>query len=329
MTLLFIRLLFLLMSGIVGYQIGSMVDQTLWGVAAGMASALLLIVVEVSLRRVSVRGLSSMVFGLLLGLFMAKLISDILALLPLGDFVQSILRVIFTLVFSYLGAVMALRGKDEFNVIIPYVRFRRQDIKEGVILLDTSAIIDGRVADVYKTKFLSGRLVVPRFVLNELQKIADSEDSIKRQRGRRGIEILRSMQKDSAMDVRIQEEDMVGEQDVDTKLIRLAKIMEARICTTDFNLNRIATIQGVDILNINELVNAIKAVVFPGEILEVRLVKEGKEPDQGVSYMDDGTMVVVSEARRLIGQKVKVSVSSVLQTQAGRMIFAKIIRESS
>ena len=327
MTLLFIRIFFLIISGIVGYQIGGIYQEPLMGVGLGSLCALFLIGVEASLRRVSVRGLSSMVFGLLLGVFMAKLVSDILALLPLGDSLQALLRVIFTLIFSYLGAVMALRGKDEFNIIIPYVRFKRQDLRDGVILLDTSAIIDGRIADIYKTNFLTGRLVVPRFVLNELQRISDSDDMIKRQRGRRGMEILRSMQKDSDMDVRIQEEDMAGDQDVDIKLVRLAKVMEARVCTVDFNLNRIATIQGVEILNLNELVNAVKSVVFPGEVMEVRLIKEGKEVEQAVAYMDDGTMIVVSDARRLIGQKVKVNVSSVLQTQAGRMIFAKMIKE--
>ncbi len=327
MTLLFIRTFFLIISGIVGYQIGAMYQQPIWGVGIGVLCAFFLIGIEASLRRVSVRGLSSMVFGLLLGVFMAKLVSDILALLPLGEFLQSVLRVVFTLIFSYLGAVMALRGKDEFNIIIPYVRFKRQDLRDGVILLDTSAIIDGRIADIYKTNFLTGRLVVPRFVLNELQRISDSDDAIKRQRGRRGMEILRSLQKDPAMDIRIQEEDMAGDQDVDIKLVRLAKIMEARICTVDFNLNRIASIQGVEILNINELVNAVKAVVFPGEVMEVRLLKEGKEAEQAVAFLDDGTMIVVSDARKLIGQKVKVSVSSVLQTQAGRMIFAKIVKE--
>ncbi len=327
MTLTFIRVFFLILSGIVGYQIGSAQNQPWMGLIGGLACAGFWILIEISMRRVSVRGLSSMVFGLLLGVFMANIVANILDLLPLGSFLQSIFRVILTLIFSYLGAVMALRGKDEFNVIIPYVRFKRQDVKEGVILVDTSAIIDGRIADIYKSHFLTGRLVIPRFVLHEMQKLADSQDNIKRQRGRRGLDILRSMQQDNALDIRIQEEDVPGAQEVDVKLIHLAKIMDARICTTDFNLNRIATIQGVDILNINELVNAVKAVVFPGEIMDVRLIKEGKEADQAVAFMDDGTMVVVSEGRKLIGQKVKVSVSSVLQTQAGRMIFGKIIKE--
>jgi len=325
MTLLFIRIFFLIISGVVGYQVGLINAQPFWGLGVGCFFGFILIILEANMQRVSVRGLSSMVFGLILGMVMAKLITDVLSLLPLGDIIQSILRVVLTLIFSYLGAVMALRGKDDFNVIIPYVRFQRQDLNENVFLLDTSAIIDGRIADVCKSNFFQARIVVPRFVLQELQKIADSEDSLKRQRGRRGMEILRGMQKDPQVDLKVHEDDVLpGNQDVDTKLIRLAKILEAKICTTDFNLNRIAEIQGVNILNINELANSLKAVVFPGEAMEVKLVKEGKENDQAVAYLDDGTMIVVADARKLIGRKVKVDVSSVLQTQAGRMIFAKL-----
>jgi uncharacterized protein YacL len=275
------------------------------------------------MKRVSVRGLSSVVFGLLFGVIMAKLIADTLALVPFTESFQASMRVVLTLIFSYLGAIIALRGKDEFNLIIPYVRLRRTDVKEGVILLDTSAIIDGRVADIYRSHFLGGRLVVPRFVLHELQRLADSEDDLKRQRGRRGMDILRAMQKDPAMDVHVHEDDLPMDQPVDLKLIRLAKIMEARVCTTDFNLSRMATIQGAEILNINELVNSVKPVIFAGEELDVLVIKEGKEEHQGVGYLEDGTMVVVTEGRRFLGQKVKVVVTSVLQTQAGRMIFSK------
>ncbi|MFH1359987.1 MAG: TRAM domain-containing protein [Candidatus Omnitrophota bacterium] len=323
MTLIFVRVFFLIISGTVGYQIGLISDQPLIGVGFGCLAGLGLIFLEANMRRVSVSGLSSMVFGLILGMIMAKLITDILSLLPLGDVVHSILKVVLTLTFSYLGAVMALRGKDEFNLIIPYVRFKRQDLRQDVVLLDTSSIIDGRIADVCKTKFFEARIVVPRFILQELQHIADSEDSNKRQRGRRGMEILRSMQKDSSLDVKIHEDEGLTNEETDAKLIRLAKLMEARICTTDFNLNRIATIQGVTIMNVNELANAVKSIVFPGEIMDVRLLKEGKEPNQAVAYLDDGTMIVVSDARRYIGQKMKVIVTSVLQTQAGKMIFAK------
>lgn len=327
MTLLFIRVFFLIISTLVGYYVGAINSQSILGIIIGAISGGLLIAMEANMRRVTVRGLSSMVFGLMLGFFMAKLISDILSLLPIGTYFHSVFRVVLTLIFSYLGAVMALRGKDEFNIIIPYVRFKRQDVTDRVTLLDTSAIIDGRVADIYKTNFLEGRIVIPRFVLEELQKLSDSDDPLKRQRGRRGMEVVRLMQKDSDMDLKIHEDDIGGEPEVDSKLVRLARLMDARVCTTDFNLSRVGQAQDVQIVNINELANAVRAVVFAGEEMEVRLVKEGKEQNQAIAYLDDGTMVVVSDGRRLINQKVKVNVSSVLQTQAGRMIFAKLVNK--
>lgn len=328
MTLLFIRIFFTILCAVVGYQIGDIIHDSVMGIVFGLLVAAFLIAVESTFRKVSLRGLSSMVFGLLLGIVMAKLIADILTLLPLGDVFLPIARVVLTVSFSYLGAVMALRGKDEFNIIIPYVRFRRQDLKEGIIVLDTSAIIDGRIIDIHKSGFLAGRLVAPRFVLHELQRLADSQDDIKRERGRRGLEILRTMQKDSTVDIRVHEDDLAGTEAVDVKLVRLAKILDARLCTTDFNLSRMATIQDVGILNIHDLVNAVKAVVFSGEEMEVRLLKEGKEASQAVGYLEDGTMVVVSEGRKFIGQLCKVYVTSVLQTQAGRMIFAKIAEQA-
>lgn len=324
MTIIFIRIFFIIISMIIGYQIGDIKSMHFLGVIIGLVASVLIIFLESAMRRVSLRGLSSVVFGLILGIIMAKLIADIFSILPLGIEMTSLLRVILTLLFSYLGAVMAIRGKDEFNVIIPYIRFRRQDVKEEMIVIDTSAIIDGRIVDIYKTKFFEARLLVPRFVLKELQHIADSSDPIKRQRGRRGLEMLQSMQKDPSLDIRIHEEDISNVEDVDAQLVRLAKGLEAKIFTTDFNLNRIAALQGVKVLNINELANALKPVVFPGEAMEVRLLKEGKEFNQGVAYLDDGTMIVVEDARKLIGQMVKVNVTSVLQTQAGRMIFAKL-----
>ncbi len=325
MTLLFIRIFFLVLSGVVGFLIGNVYNRELLGVLIGLLGASFLIILEITMKRVSVRGLSSVVFGLLFGVIMAKLVADTISLIPLHDSILSAVRVVMTLIFSYLGAVIALRGKDEFNLIIPYVRFRRTDLKDGVVVLDTSAIIDSRVFDIYRTHFLAGRLVVPRFVLHELQRLADSEDDLKRQRGRRGMEILRTMQKDTAMDVRVHEDELQSEEGgVDLKLVKLAKIMEARLCTTDFNLGRMATIQGVDVVNVNDLVNAVKPVVFSGEEMEIMIVKEGKEENQGVGYLDDGTMVVVTEGRRYFGQRVKVLVTSVLQTQAGRMIFAKM-----
>jgi uncharacterized protein YacL len=192
-----------------------------------------------------------------------------------------------------------------------------------VVLLDTSAIIDGRVSDIFKTGFLGGRLVVPRFVLHELQRLADSEDDTKRQRGRRGMEILKTMQKDPATDVRIHEDDFDRSRGRGFEISQAFQDDGCRICTTDFNLSRIASIQGIEMLNINDLVNAVKPVVFTGEELEIKLLKEGKEANQAIGYLEDGTMVVVSDGRRALGQTVKVYVTSALQTQAGRMIFAK------
>ena len=324
MTLLIIRIFFLIISATVGYQIGDISGWGLMGLVGGAGFGLLLIFFETKMYRVSLRGLSSMVFGLILGMAIAKLVTDILALLPLGEYFLSLFRVILTIVFCYLAITMALRGKDDFNLIIPYVRFRKENFYENVVILDTSAIIDGRIMDICKTDFFQARLVVPRFVLKELQTLSDSKDAIKRDRGRRGMEILHVMQKDPAIDVKVHEDDFADLTDVDDKLLHLAKRIETRICTTDFNLNRNAGIQGIKILNINELVNAVKPVVFPWDRITIKLVKEGTEHQQAVGYLNDGTMIVVADARHLIGHDVSVEITSAIQTQAGRMIFGKI-----
>lgn len=324
MTLSFIRVFFLILSAALGYYIGLFFQLPVLGIQAGCLSGLVLIFLESRMRRVSVRGLSSMVFGLLLGVFMAKLISDIMMFLPIGVFWHSVTKVILTLIFSYLGAVMALRGKDEFSIIVPYVRFRRQDSRDKVILLDTSVIIDGRVADIYKINFIPGRLVVTRSVLQELQALADSADDLKRQRGRRGLELLKSMRADPKLDLSIHEDEFHRDQLVDERLIEQAKMMDAALCTNDFNLSEIAALQGVEVLNIQELARSVTPVLFNGDALTVRLVKEGKENAQAVAYMDDGTMVVVNRAKDKIGQDVTVRVNSILQTNAGKMIFADL-----
>lgn len=324
MNLLFARILFLIGSILVGYQSLLVHNNGLLGGLIGAVVALVIILLEIGMRKVSVRGLSSCVFGLLLGLIMAKLVIDAFSIAPLPAETISILRVAVTLIFAYFGMVIGLRGKDEFNVIIPYVRLRRQDQSEEVTLLDTSVIIDGRILDIFKTKFLEGKVIIPRFVLKELQQIADSTDSNKRQRGRRGLEILHTIQKDAGQVISIHEEEFPETYEVDAKLVRLAKLLEAKIMTVDFNLNRVATFQGIKVLNINELANALKPVVFPGEQMQIKLLKEGKEHNQAVGYLEDGTMVVVEEGRRMLGQEVRVVVTSVLQTQAGRMIFTKL-----
>jgi uncharacterized protein YacL len=326
MNLLFARILFILGCAAIGFQTGDSKGAGIVGALVGLLAGMLIIFSEVGMRRVSVKGLSSAVFGLILGLIMAKLVTDAVSLASIPTANLSLVRVTLTLVFCYLGMVIGLRGKDEFNLIIPYVRLRRQDQPEEVVILDTSIIIDGRIVDICKTKFLEGKLVVPRFVLKELQQIADSTDAMKRQRGRRGLEILNILRKEAGVDVTIQEEDIPETQEVDAKLVKLAKLLVGKILTVDFNLNRVATIQGIKVLNINELANALKPVVFPGETIRVKLIKEGKEHNQAVAYLEDGTMIVVEEGRKLIGQDVTVVVTSVLQTQAGRMIFTKLSR---
>lgn len=329
MTLIFIRIFFVILSVIIGFQVGSFVqigssDFSALGALIGLSVAMIIIILEFTMRKVSVRGLSSAVFGLLFGLIMAKLVSDTLSLISLNQNLIYSLRVVLTLIFCYLGMIMAIRGRDEFNIIVPYVKFSRQDQKDEIILLDTSVIIDGRIADICKTGFLDGKFIVPRFVLKELQQIADSSDSLKRERGRRGLDILSKLQKNSNIDVKIHNEDFADIKEVDLKLVKLAKVLAAKIFTNDYNLNKVSEIQGIRVLNVNELANSLRPVVLPGEMLEIRLIKEGKEYNQGVGYLEDGTMVVVDNGRRMIGQNVNVAVASVLQTAAGRMIFARL-----
>jgi uncharacterized protein YacL len=329
MTLIFIRIFFVALGTIVGYQIGLLFlvlgdNAAFWGAVSGLFGSLIIISLELSMRKISTRGLSAAVFGLLFGLIIAKLLSDALVLVPMSEAVASSIRLVLLLIFSYLGMVIAMRGRDEFNLVIPYVKFSRQDRGDEVLILDTSVIIDGRIADITQTKFIEGRFIIPRFVLRELQQVADADDSLKRNRGRRGLDILAKMQKNANIDVKIHEEDFPEIAEVDAKLVKLAKVLDAKVITNDFNLNKVAQIQGVKVLNINELVNALRPVVLPEEIMEIRLNKEGKEHNQAVAYLDDGTMVVVEEARRLIGRTVKVIVTSVLQTAAGRMIFARL-----
>jgi uncharacterized protein YacL len=323
MNLLFLRILFVVTSGIIGYQT---VNPPFLGAVFGTVAGLVIILLEIGMRKVSVRGLSSVVFGLVLGLIMAKFVTDALSLIKMAAASMALTRVVLTMIFCYFGMVLGLRGKDEFNIIIPYVRLRRQDQGEEVTVVDTSAIIDGRIQDILKTKFLEGKIVIPRFVLKELQQIADSTDPVKRQRGRRGLEILNTIQKEAGVNLALNEDDFPEVREVDAKLVKLAQLLEAKIMTVDFNLNHVASLQGVKVLNINELANALKPVVFPGEAMQIKLLKEGKEYNQAVGYLDDGTMVVVEEARRLIGQEVRVVVTSVLQTPAGRMVFTKITK---
>lgn len=329
MTVIFIRLFFVIASAAVGYQVGFLVKGpgSSWPFLSACLGAMIsfvIIIFEIVTRRISVKGLSSAVFGLILGLIMAKLLINLFELIPIDEITKNSVSMVVTLIFIYLGMVIAMRGKDEFNLVIPYVKLTRQNEKEEFILLDTSVIIDGRIADICKSKFIEGKLIMPHFILRELQQIADSPDALKRNRGRRGLDVLNKMQKISGINIKIHDQDYADIEEVDAKLVKMAKILDAKILTNDYNLNKIAELQGVTVLNINELANALKPVVLPGETMSIKITKEGKEQNQGVGYLDDGTMIVVDYARQLMGKKVDVVVSSVLQTAAGKMIFAKL-----
>jgi len=269
-------------------------------------------------------------FGLVIGLLIATLLTNPISLLP--DPFGKILPFVIMVFSSYLSIYLfVMRKEDIFNVIRSFSsgegRFGRGDHShdnQKMILLDTSVIIDGRVADIARTGFLPGFLNIPRFVLNELQFVADSSDSLRRQRGRRGMAVLAELQKIPSVKVSISDLDADGIKEVDEKLVVLAKQLKCPILTNDYNLNRVAELQGVSVLNINELANAVKMIVLPGELLAVAIIQEGKESNQGVGYMDDGTMVVVDGGNKFIGTTKQVSVTKVLQTAAGKMIFGKI-----
>lgn len=293
------------------------------GALIGFLLALLVLLIDAFFKRFSVRNILSILLGIGLGLLIHRLFMGLTQYADLSEAVQRQIGVISALMFSYLGAVTVLRGQDEFNLVIPFVKLEGKGAGEEIILLDTSVIIDGRIADIAETHFLGGRLVLPRFVLKELQLIADSSDPLKRSRGRRGLDILNRMKNNPNIEVKIQEMDFPEFSTVDAKLVKMAQVIGAKVFTNDYNLNKVAELQGVKVLNINELANALKPIVIPGETMQVKILKEGKEHDQGVAYLNDGTMVVVDNGRRRIGQTVNVVITSVLQTQAGRMIFAK------
>lgn len=280
--------------------------------------------------KLSMHSLILALVGLLAGLIIAALLSYPLSLLPkpLGN----ILPFVGVLLCGYLGVAIFLARQNELTSFWGTLSSRKSgtkdmaDVKgksESVVLLDTSVIIDGRIADIARTGFIPGAMLIPRFVLNELQYIADSSDSLRRQRGRRGIEVLANLQKVTNAQVKISDIDVEGIKETDEKLIVLARQLRCPIVTNDYNLNRVAELQGVSVLNINELANAVKSSMLPGEILNIRVIQEGKELNQGVGYIDDGTMVVVENGKDYIDQEINVTVTKVLQTAAGRMIFAR------
>ena len=330
-TLLVIRICFVglcvLTSWLLCYSINEW-DQYRWiAVSVGLLIGALVILIDVMLKGFSLRGLSAITFGLAAGSLVAWLIARS-PLLDQGD-PQNIylVRLVLFVICSYLGTVIALRGRDEFNLVIPYVRFVPQDVDVPLIVVDTGALIDGRIARVCETQFLGAALIIPSFVLSELQEIASSSDPLKQARGRRGLDVLNELRKIKHIDIRIHESEVVRRQDMDAKLVFIARSMRAKLLTTEVNLAKMAQFHGVTWLNLHALEKSLRPALVLGETIELDLVKSGKDEGQAVGYLADGSMVVVNNSRAFIGKRVTVEITGVLPTAGGKMIFSNLLGE--
>ncbi len=335
-----VRIIGMIVMGLLGWEVGVLLGGrtdaqsvryvltlSLAGAALGLLITPYLVLrpirnIRNSIRTASAQQVLSGMGGLVVGLIASALLALPLSFLPSPW--GKALPAAFAVILGYLGTFIGVVRHRDFFALLSGRLSREVSREDNIVLLDTSVIIDGRIADISHTGFISGTMIVPRFVLNEIQHIADSPDPLRRARGRRGLDMLNRLQKESVVPIRVADLDVEDVRDVDDKLVMLAKRLRSPIITNDYNLNRVAELQGVTVLNINELANAVRAVVLPGENLSVSIIQEGKELGQGVGYLDDGTMVVVENGRRHIGQTITVVVTKVLQTAAGRMIFAQI-----
>lgn len=332
-TLIAIRAVFFVLCGaggwLVCYTIREWDEYRLRALLIGLLIGALVILVDILLKGFSLRGLSAISFGLAIGTLIAHLIGSS-PLFRWGDTPTVYLfQLVLFIVCTYLATVIALRGKDEFNLVIPYVRFVPHEVDVPLVVVDTSVLIDGRIARVCEAGFLNAALVIPRFVLNELQAVADSTDSHKQARGRRGLEVLNELRRLKHLDIRIPESEVTKRTDVDAKLVFLAQSMRAKLLTTDYNLAKMAEFHGVPWLNLNQLAKSLRPELMIGETLEVELVKPGKDEGQAVGYLEDGSMVVVASSRALIGQRVSAEIVSVLPTGGGKMVFARLVSAAS
>ncbi len=323
--LLLIRILFVILLGLAGYYLRPFNLEPPFAAIAGAILGASIVLFEIRLKKVSLKRLIGAAFGSILGILGAYLISLVLAqALPNSYNTVPFLQLVLLLLMAYVGLVVGANKGDMLNLAALGGLFGGEKAsKDTFKILDTSVIIDGRIADIADTGFLDGILVIPQFVLRELQLVADSADSMKRNRGRRGLDVLQRIQKMPHLNIQILEDDFPNVREVDMKLIELAKVYSCKVVTNDFNLNKVAQLHGVEVLNINELANSLKPIVLPGETMRVFILKEGKEYNQGVAYLDDGTMVVVDNAKRMISKTIDISVTSVLQTTAGKMIFGR------
>ena len=322
--LFLVRFIFVLVVAVTCYFISPFRLPSNLDAAIGAVIGLAIVLFEWRLRRVSLKRLIGAAIGSVLGIFGAYLFALVIRNTIPEEHTRSFLQILVMLLMAYVGLIVGANKGDLLNLsALGGIFGGEKQTKKTYKILDTSVIIDGRISDIAETGFLDGIIVIPQFVLRELQLVADSADSLKRNRGRRGLDILQRLQKVASLQIQIVEDDFPAVREVDLKLIELAKLYEAKIITNDFNLNKVAQLQGVEVLNINELANSLKPIVLPGEAMRVFILKEGKEYNQGVAYLDDGTMVVVDNARKMIGKTVDISVTSVLQTTAGKMIFGK------
>jgi uncharacterized protein YacL len=330
-TLLPIRIIFIALCAAAGwlvcYAISDWDHFRMRAVAVGFLIGVLVVLIDVMLKGFSLRGLSALTFGIGVGVVIAYMVGSS-PLLEQGDpAVIYLVRLGLFLVCPYLATVIALRGKDEFNLVIPYMRFVSHEVDVPLVVVDTSVLIDGRIARVCESGFLIAALVIPRFVLNELSAIADSADPHKQARGRRGLEVLNELRKIKNLDIRITESEVSRREDVDAKLVFLAQSMGAKLLTTDYNLAKMAEFQGVHWLNLNTLAKSLRPELMIGERLEIDLVKHGKEEGQAVGFVEDGSMVVVGDSKHHVGHRVQAEIVSVLPTAGGKMIFARRIAE--
>ena len=325
--LLIIRVFFLLLcvggSLLLTYSIPDWEGHRTVALVVGVLIGALVILVDISIKGFSLRGLTALTFGIAMGTIVSFLLS-VSPLFNTGDPETLFLaRLILFVVCCYLGAVIALRGKDDFNFVIPYVRFVRQETDVPMIVLDASTLIDGRIAKICETQFVSGGIIIPRFILSELQRVADSTDPVRRARGRRGLETLNALRKITTLDLKIHDSEVSNRQEMDAKLVFIAQSMKAKLLTMDYSLAQMAQFQGVVWLNLNNLSRAVRPELALGETVEVDIVKPGKEEGQGVGYLEDGSMVVIADGRSLIGKRVTAEVVSVLPSAGGKMVFAK------
>jgi uncharacterized protein YacL len=325
-TINLLRALFIMFTVYIGWTVSPAFNCSFWlGGCAGFSFGFAIVLADSLLKGITLRVFSSATFGLLMGTIFAKLLLASNVLRESSETIQWVMSLLAYASSAYFGMMLAMRSnRDEFSLIIPYVRFRQATVQDAPLLIDSNIVIDGRISEICKTGFLSSSLVVPRFILHELQRLADSSDSLKRERGRRALDRLQKMQADPELAMAIHESDPEGPDPTDAKLIQLAKLLSARLLTNDSNLCALARLQGAMALNLNELAHALRPSLAIGDKLELTLVKEGKDSHQAVGYLPDGTMIVVNHARAQIGKTVEVGISTALQTSAGRLYFAEL-----